>query len=253
LSPEPRHARFGGSSAGTWMNCTQQPVLAAQALRTGFKATVYGDHAAIGTAAHAYAETVLQGGLHDPDSPYYAATDEYIRHCTNLIAPAMVTNGRFGIETWVSLAKLWKTAPPDAGGWVDFWAIIGKDLHVVDFKHGTHAVEASSLQLKFYALGLLVTLDDTADITHITTTIAQPNAKHKDGTLRSHSYTKDEILEWGKEVKKTIDLIVSNSDQLTLREGPYCWFCSASKICPIQVARKAAVFDDGYVYDEKDL
>ena len=105
-------------------------------------------------------------------------------------------------------------------------------LHVLDYKHGKgHAVEAAgNPQLRYYALGALLTLPTVTAVSDVQMTIVQPRAPHRDGAVRSETISAFELLEWAGTLKVAAE--ATESPDAPLRAGEHCTFCPAAAVCP---------------------
>lgn len=118
-------------------------------------------------------------------------------------------------------------------GWIDLF----------DYKHGAGVVvEAKgNLQLKIYALGLVMT---RYPMCHgVRANIIQPRAPHVDGPVRSESWTKKELEAFKEELRSTVAKI--DLDDPPYKAGKWCRWCSAAYRCPElrREAQQAAVVD----------
>lgn len=239
------HAVLGASSSPIWLNCAgcgQRPATAKGS------ASIY---AATGTVAHSLCETALTGGAkphaqigahYDCDGFDIEVTEEmadavelYLDYAQLLIKPG----SRLMIETKVSLSGLFASSPPpEVYGTADMIIydppdamikLAGK-LHVLDFKYGSGvAIEASSSQLAFYALGaLLAVTSDPVD--EVTVHVVQPRAPHADGPIRRLTYTLQALQAFAAKLVAQVELI--NSGRGGFNAGKWCRFCPIAGSCP---------------------
>lgn len=239
-------------------------------------------HAARGTAAHQLSEKCLRGDL-DPgvflgeieQTKAFAITiDEeivdsarvyvgYVNEQRHYVAGGQKWTAHIAIEQRFDLSPL--GGPFDAGGTAD--AVISREylreLEVVDLKHGVGVVDViGNPQLRTYALGAMLANPGKA-IDFVKVTIVQPRVGHRDGRIRSETFSVGELIDWTGDLleamdrsKKAIDERGSITGELTrdawaerwLRPGK-CKFCPAEGWCP--ALRKRAIdvaglwFDDG--------
>jgi len=105
-------------------------------------------------------------------------------------------------------------------------------LHVIDYKHGRGLVVEveNNLQLEYYALGAMSTLDLGAGPIEVQMTIVQPRAYHPDGVIRSWKVSALHFLDVEadvvQEAKET-----AQKDALLL-SGSHCMFCLGKSKCP---------------------
>ncbi len=119
---------------------------------------------------------------------------------------------------------------PDFYGTADWVCVSVKRLSVRDYKHGIGiAVDAEDNdQLRYYALGILLKFPDVEEID---VGIIQPRAFHKDGPIRTVSYTRAELLAWKDD--KLIPAMLRAEFDTTLVPGEWCRFCPAKLACPL--------------------
>lgn len=232
-------------------------------------------HADTGTAGHQIAERCLREGR-EPieflgtiektkahnitvDEELVRSVEEYVDYCRGLIGPCT----EYWLEERFVLDKL--DPPFEAGGTGDFVAYFEaeKRLEIVDFKNGRGVVDAEgNPQLRTYALGAMLA-HPGLDIDHVTVTIVQPRAAHKDGRIRSETIHVIDLAEWSadlvaamKRSKQAMDeydaaggnaVLLDEWSDKWLRPGK-CTFCPVEGSCP--ALRKQALdvaalwFDD---------
>lgn len=104
-------------------------------------------------------------------------------------------------------------------------------LRVYDYKHGAGiAVEVKgNLQLRYYALGCLLTTDLPVD--NVEMVIVQPRCPHEDGPVRRERISVLELLIDFKD--ELVDAVNRTKEKnAPLKEGAHCRFCPAQPICP---------------------
>jgi hypothetical protein len=100
-------------------------------------------------------------------------------------------------------------------------------LDIVDHKNGYIIVEAKDNdQLKQYAV---LAAHEHPDCEGVTVTISQPHAPHKEGTIRSASYTIDELKLYEIRMKDAAD--ATDAPNAPLRAGDWCLWCPAKTRC----------------------
>lgn len=127
-----------------------------------------------------------------------------------------------------------------------------EDVEVVDLKTGKgHLVEAvGNPQARTYAVGVLLGMDlDPTPVSTITTTIVQPRAHHRDGTIRSETLGIVDLLDWtielGQRIRTAANALRMYADardsniKLEAWSNTYlnpgevqCTFCPAAGSCP---------------------
>jgi hypothetical protein len=253
------HAKFGASNAKRRMNCPGS--LTAEAPFPDESSP----YAELGTAAHELGEFCLVNGHEDAfafigeehnghkvDDNMARAVQVYIDHirATALLEPSLCR-----YEKRFSLDKL--DPPMPMFGTADC-IIYGKEsgtLYVIDYKHGQGvAVEVEdNAQLKYYALGAILEIGDKAPVNRVTTIVVQPRAMHPDGPVRQHSYSRDEIMDFGTElIDAAHESLKPNAPRLA---GDHCKFCKAAGTCSALRNDALAVAQDefGAVKDLNDL
>ena len=147
------------------------------------------------------------------------------------------------IEQRFSLADL--KPPFDAGGTADavIWNPSTRELEVVDLKGGRGVVvEAKgNPQGRTYGLGALLA-NPGLPVETIKVTIVQPRAGHKDGRIRSETFSVAELVEWTADLLAAMKRSREALDaKPTMPEGAWaaaylrpgkCKFCKAASFCP---------------------
>lgn len=228
------HSVLGASSAYRWMSCPGSVDLSKNIPR---KETEYSKE---GTAAHALGEIAFAVDLHP--SNWMGEKIEGITATEDMVqAVAVYVDFLQGlkrdgydlrIESRFDLSKLNPPAPmfgtSDAVGYHRG----ERRLVVGDYKHGAGVpVEVTdNPQLKYYALGALLSFDSTHPVDEIEMVIIQPRAPHKDGPVRRWSCSLTELLDFSSELLEAAHKAVSpNAD---LNPGKHCRFCPAQPMCP---------------------
>jgi hypothetical protein len=211
----------------------------------------------LGTAAHELGEHCLNNGVTDVAETiggtfYNHIVDEnmatavqmyvdFVRSVETDEAPALLR-----LEQRFSLEDL---DPPMPMFGTSDCTIYGKGsgtLWVIDYKHGQGvAVDAvDNPQLKYYALGAILKIGDRAPVNEVKVAIVQPRASHRLGPIRTASYTKDEILDFGTDLIDAAHAAVK--PDAPLAAGSHCQFCKAAGVCPALRGNALAVAQDEF-------
>lgn len=157
------------------------------------------------------------------------------------------------VEQRFSLADL--DPPFDAGGTGDAVMLFPKwkSVEVADLKGGRGVVVEvkGNPQLRTYGLGTLMA--NPGPWRQIITTIVQPRAPHRDGRIRSETFSVADLVEWTSDLlaamhrsaealrfKEQSELYVGDGIVMSpaewsstfLSAGSHCKFCKAAKFCP---------------------
>lgn len=199
-----------------------------------------------GTDAVRFLGQTLKGKKHsfEVDEEMAECAQEYIDYCRSTNPDVQMVEQRF------SFADL--KPPFDAGGTGDFVGYHATDklLEIVDLKGGRGVVvEAKgNPQLRSYGLGAVLA-NPNLDVETVKVTIVQPRAPHKDGRIRSETFTVGELVMWTSEMlaamrrsKDAMDARTTITGDLTeeawaetwLTPGPHCsdTFCPVAAVCP---------------------
>jgi len=245
------HASFGASNAKRRMACpgslkAEEPFPDESS-----------EYAELGTAAHELGEHCLENNIEDVaqtigesfndhvvDDNMATAVQTYVnfvRAMEKEEAPALVKlEQRFSLED---------IDPPMPMFGTSDCTIYGKrsgNLWVIDYKHGQGvAVDVEdNAQLKYYALGAVLKIGNRAPVNAIHTAIVQPRASHRDGSIRTYSYTKDEILDFGTDLMDAAR--ASLEPDAPLIAGDHCKFCKAAGVCPALRSNALTVAQDDF-------
>ena len=222
---EKQHAKLSASGSKRWMECPGSVIL--EALLPD-ETSAYAEE---GTKAHELAEAKLYELLKDKnphdlqalkkncDAEMDIATDKYTETYT-------------GIEITVCFDK-WV---PGGFGTIDFFAVGGTHLHIVDLKYGK-GVPVSAVenpQPRTYSLGFLqdyeLIYDNIEDVTYH---IVQPRINN----YSSETITVEELTEWAESVLK----VKADKAWAGTREynpgGAQCKFCKAKAVCRARASR----------------
>lgn len=287
------HSKIGASSMERWAACPGSVVLS-EGIES--RSSVY---AVEGTAAHALAEdTLLNKGPGGDVSAWIGqhfwfddhgekksvlvdeemadAVQTYVNHIQKLVVDAAGNAlGEPGdgptsvshIEHRFDLSHL----HPGLFGTSDYvlWEPRAKTLHVVDYKHGAgkpvHV--KGNPQLRYYAVGALMTLNYPAEYVEIT--IVQPRCSHPDGPIRTERLSVLDLLDWSADLVAAAKRVEEAREQYQypdvpredwqgswLAAGEHCRWCPAASVpdrCPLlkSKAQELAkqVFAPGLPYD----
>lgn len=225
------------SKANTWIGCPGALAFC-EANDIKEKARTGTDWAALGTQAHKYAEAGILS-LRWPDK-YLAKSEELANGLPKNIRDIAdryiqwvdeFTFGRermfWGVERSV---PLWYE--PEHRGTVDFFAVDGRDLVVVDFKSGREPVPVErNPQITIYAIALYGELQAEIDVDRITIGIMQPIESREPSFW---SFTIDELHAFKREI--TSAAIEARQPLVSgrLTPGSWCKYCPAKQnaVCP---------------------
>ncbi len=253
------HAKLSPSSSHRWMNCPGSIKL------IGDESSTTNQAAMLGTAAHKLIEIMITAG--DEDANEYAGSTflvkaagdeetEFYPPGTPALDPEHSRPGWFmfiadekmveGVQQTIDEVGRIKASrySPEvlsevyiSGAWLDsrFGGSIDVRivepygwLDIVDHKNGRILVEAKDNdQLKQYAV---LAAHEHEDVEGVTVTISQPNAPHKEGTIRSESFTIDELKLYEIRMKEAAD--ATDAPNAPLRAGDWCLWCPAKTRCP---------------------
>lgn len=141
----------------------------------------------------------------------------------------------YWIEKKFSLAPLNPPAERPMFGTSDFSAYdpATRTLYVDDLKYGQGVtVEVKdNVQTRYYALGVLLTLDPvTQPVERVVMTIVQPRKDHPDGAIRSETISIDDLWLFSGEL--ITSAYATMSPDAKLHAGDHCKFCPAKARCP---------------------
>lgn len=248
------HAKLSASGSARWIACPGSVVLEALFDDEG---SAYAEE---GTLAHSVAEIRVRARIH-PESfmigarlhdtemttepEMWAFAGLYEDYCGNLI-DTMRLEGHT-VRAYVEQRVCFDKWVPGGFGTVDFCAVGGDDLHIVDFKYGKGVpVSAeSNSQMRAYALGFLQEMECIYDnIKTVTVHIVQPRIRN----YSSEMMTTEELLDWANTVLKPS---AETASKQTRRYAPgrHCRFCKAATVCKARthelLSRLAEVLSGG--------
>jgi hypothetical protein len=265
---ERAHATWSASSTDRNWNCSGALALTMDLPETTSEAADWG------TCCHEVAEITLRSGgdaadligtsrmgkqfSFDVDDEMAETAQAYVDYVRNSAA----SGSGLWIEQRFSLASL--NPPFDAGGTGDavIWNPTDRLLEVVDLKGGRGVVvEAKgNPQLRTYALGAMLA-NPGLPVDSIRVTIVQPRAGHKDGRIRSETFSTVDLVEWTADLMRAMHrakTALDTKDKMPiaawaaahLQAGPHCKFCKAAAFCP--ALEQKALDEAGVWFDDLD-
>lgn len=228
------HSEHGASSAYRWTNCPGSVALSRGIPRSDT------DYSREGTAAHALAE-LAHRRLKHPDFWLGEIVEgvevtedmaDAVRIYLDYLQDLITLDDEVHVEHRVSLERL--NPPVPMYGTCDMlvYRRTEKKLWVIDYKHGKGVpVDVTgNKQLRYYALGALLSLDASQPVDEVEAVIVQPRAPHKDGPIRSETFAPGDLLDFASDLLEAVHL--SMQPDAPLRAGDHCKFCPASARCP---------------------
>ena len=223
------HAVLSASSSARWLKCPPSAVAATMYPSTGTEFTKEG------TLAHEVAEFTVRNGhpFSGDTAPFFGqrigeltqemvscaeAYRDYIQELITDDHAVVLLEQRLDFSNWV----------PDGFGTGDCTIIQGHRLDIIDYKFGQGvAVSAKdNSQMRLYGLGALNDFGDIYDITEIGMHIFQPRLN----SISTEVLTKEELLDWGEEVKPIAYLASKGKGDYC--SGEHCRFCPHAGQCP---------------------
>jgi hypothetical protein len=246
------HSEHGASSAYRWLACP-----GSVSLSRGIP-DKSSEYAIEGTAAHALAELALKK---ERDASFWvgleiegvAATEEmaeavqvYVDHVKMTLQP----DDDLRLEQRITLDKIGPPRPMFGTADCVIYRRATKELFVYDYKHGAGVpVEAiGNKQLRYYALGALLSLDRDEPCETITAGIIQPRAQHSDGPIREEMFSAGDLLDFASELVEGVEATLKENAPLV--PGGHCRFCKAAAICP---AKRDQAFELAKIEFGEDL
>lgn len=252
------HSVLGASSMYRWSKC---PGSVRQSAGIPNTSSAYADE---GTDAHTLAAYCLNEGK---DSASYVNMKMHLEGREFLVTADMAeaveiylatvrgAEGKRHIEQRFDLSNV----HPGCFGTADavVWDKKSKLLTVIDYKHGAGIPVGvfNNLQLRYYALGALLSLGYPAE--NVTLTIVQPRCDHPDGPVRSETIPALDLLDFAADLVAYAK--ATEAPDAPLHPGEHCRFCPAGKsnACP-EVKNKAqaiakTVFTPMQSYDPAEL
>lgn len=229
----------GASSSDQWLNCHGSPEMSLGETRVTRR------EAAEGRAAHKLAEECLLDGRNAFDR----LGTVYPQKCEGKLVDFIVdADMAEAVQLYLnsvreqaagSVLAVEKRIPLDYIGEktvvvIDVSFLHGTTLNVWDYKHGKgRLVEvATDTQLILGAIAAWIEACAAGHkIDHVAVTICQPRIPHKDGPVRRHSYSVEELQTW-------LDYVVEAARaEFNLVAGPHCYNCLAAYRCRPRIQR----------------
>jgi len=245
------HASFGASNSKRRMACPGShnaeapfPDESSPFAELGTAAHELGEHCLLNNVADV-SETI-GGTFHDHivDDNMATAVQTYVDFVRKVEAdeaPALLR-----LEQRFSLELLDPPMPMFGTSDCTIYGKASGNLWVIDYKHGQGVavdVEDNS-QLKYYALGAALKIGERAPINAVHTVIVQPRAAHRDGPIRTHTYTRDEILNFGTDLIDAAHAALKPDAPRVA--GDHCRFCKAAGVCPALRSNALTVAQDEF-------
>ena len=261
------HSIFGPSSSHMWLVCSGSLVPNLLAPDDG------SEYAAYGTVAHAVAEQWLIDGkkpkhligkteiVYAGDWGYLVTIDEkMMEYVRESVDRCIVLPGKHITEQRVDFSRL--TPIPNQGGTMDFAAIEGKKVHVIDHKfgQGVRVYAEKNSQAMLYALGLIFQYDRAFggqyDMQEFVLKIHQPRLDHYD----EWECTRDELMIFAGWVIERAKM-AWRIDAPRTPDPKACQFCKVRSTCAanakmqlrLMADQSAEAFGDVTVEDIKQF
>lgn len=256
------HSVFPASASARLLACPGSLDLGIKADTGERRSTVF---SAEGTLAHSISEAMIYSGS-DPidllgrtfradgfefvlDEAFLENVSVYVDYVRGLQALGYIV----ALETRVSPSIHWTGMKPlglDLFGTADCIAYHPGTGHLIiadlKFGRGIAVTVGGNPQLLYYSAGTLSTDFINFMLTsnghprvpanwlpkHIETVVIQPRAYHPDGPTRREVYTKDEVVNWSRDVLYQGVQTAINDNGATLKPGDHCRFCPALAHCP---------------------
>lgn len=220
---KPAHSPIGASSMYRWATCPGSVKMSEG------KPDVAGKAALEGTAAHEIVGLALERGFSENKDAYKILSEqiEHLKVYTDYVQ-SLKGPDECHIEHSFDMSDIY----PGLYGTADCvkYERDKRTLHVIDYKNGVALpVEVEgNLQLQYYALGALTTLNYPCEF--VTMTIVQPRCYHPAGPVRSWTVQSLHFLDFEAQ------LIAAAKDtqkrKTKLVAGEHCVFCPAKLDCP---------------------
>ena len=253
----PEHSPLGASGAYRWIPCPGSVGMAKQIPKPESS-----EYALEGTTAHTVAADCL-GNTSDYKEPWqfigffnedtgFPVTPEMSMAVCEFVFPIRDLHGDIdpdNVEHSFHCPEIHK----DFHGTADFWGIVGRTLHVWDYKHGAGIAVAvkKNPQTMYYAAGVLHSKHLFDLIDDIELHIIQPRCPFYGGTHRTWSLTIYELEDWLWETLVPAMRRTETDD--TLCSGSWCRFCPMiSYGCP-QMLADLTDFEDIMTIEAKEF
>lgn len=253
------HAIFGASSSSRWLACPGSVELSKGIVEPP------SEFAAEGTAAHELAEMVLRTELNtsnwlgekiEASGFTFEVTEEMVGAVQSYVELVRAFAEGYGVapmlEHRFDLSKLQPPAPMFGTADCAFYVEGERLLHIIDLKYGRGVpVDANgNPQLKYYALGMLLSLPADKPVRRVKMTICQPRI----GNIAHDECSVEDLLDFGTELLDGVNAALR--PDAPLNPSPEaCKFCKAKGKCPALRKTALAVAQDefGEVLDPTTL
>lgn len=253
------HAIFGASSSSRWLACPGSVELSKGIVEPP------SEFAAEGTAAHELAELVLRTELNtsnwmgekiEASGFTFEVTEEMVGAVQSYVELVRAFAEGYGVEPMLEhrfdLSKLQPPAPMFGTADCAFYVEGERLLHIIDLKYGRGVpVDAKgNPQLKYYALGMLLSLPADKPVRRVKMTICQPRI----GNIAHDECSVEDLLDFGTELLDGVNAALKPNAPLN-PSPEACKFCKAKGKCPALRKTALAVAQDefGEVLDPTTL
>ena len=253
----PAHAELSASSSHRWMACPGS-VAASRGIKDEASVHAMAGSVAHDIAAHCLAqnedpENFLGREQTAPGSDRVFEVDREMVDAIQVYVDEMRRRSAGASQVWVERTfNLRSLGPPAAmygtSDFVAYWKDTGK-LLVGDFKFGAGvAVEAAgNPQLRYYALGALVSAGDLP-VSEIEAVIVQPRA----GGVKAETIDAVDLMDYAADLLEAAQAAMAKD--APRKAGEHCRWCRAKPHCDelrrFNLATTVAAFDDGELVDE---
>ena len=257
MTARPEHSPLGASGAYRWMPCPGSVGMCKQIDKPESS-----EYALEGTTAHTVASAGLEDtshgkepwqmiGWHDEKTGFTVTSEMSLAVCDfvfgiRLVHPNLDANN---VEHSFHCPEIHE----DFFGKADFWGIVGRTLHVWDYKHGAGIAVAvkENPQTMYYAAGVLYSKKLWDKIDNIVLHIVQPRCPFYGGTSREWSLSVDELEDWLWDT--LVPAMKRTETDDTLCSGSWCRFCPMiSYGCP-HILYDLAEFEDAMTIEAKEF
>lgn len=250
---ERAHALLSASGSERWINCTPSP-----RLEENFPEQT-SDYAEEGTLAHEFAEIMLKVDLRlmpmgnyrkqvaelKKHRLYYEGMQDDVMIYVNYVKEQFTEAKRIDKKAQIFIEKKFDLNKyvEDGFGTSDNAIAFAQQLEVIDLKFGKgKEVKADhNTQLKYYALGVLESLENSEAIQMVKLTIVQPRMSN----ISSWSIPAKFLRKWGEDIlrPKAVEAFAGNGEQ---KAGDWCQFCKVRAKC-------RALYDHGMEILKQDF
>jgi hypothetical protein len=216
------HARLS-PSAIRWLTCPASPDA-----ELAMPPNAASRAAMVGTDLHAHMELALRLNAHAidwlPNPEHRRQVQLVVNTIRGLMRPhrdaRLFVEERLGPPHWRPQGDLFGTG--------DGIILADRLLAIVDAKFGTHAVEATSVQLKIY---LSLAVERFGPRPLMLTVVVQPRLGRK---IRIAAWSQREVTTFTAELQRAA--AATDDPTAPRRANDHCWFCRARPTCPEIIA-----------------